>query len=106
MAQVLFAVTAGGADVAVKILRPAIAAAFARDVGLFLWLAELVERTQPGLRRLKPVEVVRTLAETVRIEMDLRLEAAAASGLAENFAGDPDFRVPRAAWRRTTHPVP
>jgi ubiquinone biosynthesis protein len=105
IAQVHFAVTTGGEDVAVKILRPGIAAAFARDVDLFFWLAALVERTQPGLRRLKPVEVVRTLAETVRIEMDLRLEAAAASELAENFAGDPDFRVPRVDWQRTSQRV-
>jgi ubiquinone biosynthesis protein len=102
IAQVHFAVTTAGEDVAVKILRPGIAAAFARDVDLFYWLAALVERTQPGLRRLKPVEVVRTLAETVRVEMDLRLEAAAASELAENFIDDPGFRVPRVDWQRTS----
>src|SRR6266851_8415968 len=105
IAQVHFAVTTSGENVAVKILRPGIAAAFARDVDLFFWLAELVESTQPGLRRLRPVEVVRTLAETVRIEMDLRLEAAAASELAENFAGDADFRVPRVDWQRTSQRV-
>src|SRR5471032_2559856 len=105
IAQVHFAVAASGEDVAVKILRPGIALAFARDVDLFFWLADLVERTQPGLRRLKPVEVVRTLAETVRVEMDLRLEAAAASELAENFAGDPGFRVPRVDWQRTSQRV-
>jgi ubiquinone biosynthesis protein len=105
IAQVHFAVTASGEDVAVKVLRPGIAAAFARDVDLFFWLADLVERTQPGLRRLKPVEVVRTLAETVRMEMDLRLEAAAAAELAGNFAGDADFRVPRVDWQRTSQRV-
>jgi ubiquinone biosynthesis protein len=31
----------------------------------------------------------------------LRFEAAAASELAENFASDPGFRVPRVDWRRT-----
>jgi ubiquinone biosynthesis protein len=101
IAQVHFAVTIAGADVAVKILRPGIGIAFARDLDLFFWIADLVERSQPALRRLKPVEVVRTLAETVRTEMDLRLEAAAASELGENFAGDPDFRVPAVDWLRT-----
>jgi len=33
--------------------------------------------------------------------MDLRLEAAAASELAENFAGDATFRVPAVDWQRT-----
>jgi len=57
------------------------------------------------LRRLKPVEVVRTLAEVVQLEMDLRFEAAAATELAENFAGDPTFRVPRIDWLRTGRTV-
>jgi ubiquinone biosynthesis protein len=105
IAQVHFAVAADGGDVAVKILRPGIEAAFARDLDLFVWLAQLAERTQPALRRLKPVEVVRTLAETVRTEMDLRLEAAAASEFAENFAGDPEFHVPRVDWLRTARRV-
>jgi ubiquinone biosynthesis protein len=69
------------------------------------WLALLAERTQPQLRRLKPVEVVETFAATVRMEMDLRLEAAAASELAENFAGDPSYRVPAIDWRRTARRV-
>ena len=101
IAQVHFAQTTEGRDVAVKVLRPGIVEAFSRDLDLFLWLARLSERLQPLLRRLKPAEVVEMLAEVVRFEMDLRFEAAAASELAENFAGDPDFRVPRVDWRRT-----
>jgi len=105
IAQVHFARTVDGQDVAVKVLRPGIAQAFSRDLDLFLWLAGLIERWQPGLRRLKPVEVVRTLAEIVRVEMDLRFEAAAACELAENFLGDPGFRVPRIDWQRTGRTV-
>jgi len=105
IAQVHFAQTTDGREVAVKVLRPGIAAAFSRDLDLFLWLARLSERLQPLLRRLKPVEVVEMLAEVVQFEMDLRFEAAAASELAENFAGDPDFRVPRVDWRRTGRSV-
>jgi ubiquinone biosynthesis protein len=101
IAQVHFAVTTDGREVAVKVLRPGIARAFARDLDLFRWLARLIERTTPSLRRLKPVEVVETLAQSVQLEMDLRFEAAAASELAENFAGDPAFRVPQVDWPRT-----
>jgi ubiquinone biosynthesis protein len=105
IAQVHFAHTGEGAEVAVKVLRPGIREAFARDLDLFLWLAGLGERLQPALRRLKPVEVVQTLAEVVSFEMDLRLEAAAAAELGENFAGDPNFRVPRVDWLRTGRTV-
>ena len=101
IAQVHFATTTDGRDVAVKVLRPGIEDVFAGDMALAQWLAEWVERTQPSLRRLKPVEVVRTLAESVAVEMDLRLEAAAASELAENTAGDAGFRVPAVDWQRT-----
>jgi len=95
----------GAVEVAVKVLRPGIERAFARDLDLLQWLAELVERTQPKLRRLRPVAVVRSFAETVRLEMDLRLEAAAAVELAANFAGDPSYRVPEVDWRRTARRV-
>ena len=105
IAQVHFAVTTDGRPVAVKVVRPGIARAFARDLELLLWLAQLTERTQPSLRRLKPVDVVMTFTESVQLEMDLRFEAAAASELAENFAGDPTFHVPQVDWRRTGRTV-
>ena len=105
IAQVHFATTADGAEVAVKVLRPKVEAVFARDLDLMYWVARLVERARPDLRRLKPVEVVRTFEETVLLEMDLRMEAAAAAELAENFAGDRDFLVPEVDWQRTSRRV-
>lgn len=105
IAQVHYATIAGddGAaqDVAVKVLRPNIEKALARDLDLLLWCAEWLVRTQPGLRRLKPVEAVGTFARVIAMEMDLRMEAAAASELGENFIGDPTFQVPAVDWRRT-----
>ncbi len=105
IAQVHFAETGDGREVAVKVLRPGVEAAFQRDLDLFFWLARLIEHTQPALRRLRPVAVVESIAGWIEIEMDLRLEAAAASELAENFADDPDFRVPAVDWQRTSRRV-
>jgi ubiquinone biosynthesis protein len=110
IAQVHYATVAAdddhaGGDVAVKVLRPGIERAFARDLELLYWLATLIERTQPRLRRLKPVTVVRLFEETVRIEMDLRMEAAAAAELADNFADDETYRVPPVDWQRTSRRV-
>lgn len=101
IAQVHFAETHDGDKVAVKVLRPGIEARFRQDIELFLWLARLVERTRPALRRLRPLEVVRTFEASVNIEMDLRLEAAAASELRENTENDTGFRVPKIDWVRT-----
>ncbi len=105
IAQVHFAVTTDGRDVAVKVLRPAIERAFERDLDLFYWMAELVERTQPRFRRLKPVDSVSAFADVVRVEMDLRMEAAAAEELGENFADDPGYRAPTIDWDRTAQRV-
>lgn len=103
--QVHFAETTDGKPVAVKILRPGIEAAFRRDINLFAWIAETMERAYPASRRLKPREVVRTLEAVVASELDLRLEAAAAAELAENFADDPTFVVPQVDWQRTAQRV-
>ena len=101
IAQVHFAVTKDGREVAVKVLRPNIEVAFARDLELLNWGANLIERVRPNLRRLKLSKVVQTLADSVDIEMDLRFEAAAATELLENFNDDPDFKVPKVDWGRT-----
>lgn len=101
IAQVHFATTTDGREVAVKVLRPDIERKFERDLDLFYWLAEMVERVAPSMRRLRPVDVVRTFEEWARVEMDLRLEGAAASELADNCVEDDGFRVPRVDWQRT-----
>lgn len=105
IAQVHFAVTPEGKEVAVKVLRPRIEVAFQRDIDLMFWLARLVERRLPRYRRLKPVEVVETFANTVRIELDLRFEAAAAEELRANTKDDADFYVPSVDWERTAKRV-
>jgi ubiquinone biosynthesis protein len=101
IAQVHFATTVEGDDVAVKVLRPGIEQAFAIDLDLLRWIAEKAERLAPASRRLRPTDVIETLAETVAEEMDLRLEAAAGEELRANFEGDDAFRVPAMDWTRT-----
>jgi len=101
IAQVHFATTTEGRDVAVKVLRPGIEQAFRRDLDLFYWLAGLALRAHPALRRLKPLEVIRMFEETTRIEMDLRMEGAACSEFGENFKNDATFKVPQVDWERT-----
>jgi ubiquinone biosynthesis protein len=102
IAQVHYAVTSEGEPVAVKVLRPGIEAAFARDLDLMFWIAEWLERSQPKLMRFRPLAVAETFRAMCRVELDLRLEAAAATELAQNFAGDTTYRVPTIDWRRTT----
>jgi len=97
----------GGSDhsVAVKVLRPGIEHRFQRDLDAFFFVARLVERHSAQGQRLRLISTVDTLARSVAIEMDLRLEAAAFSELADNTKGDNDFRVPAVDWERTARRV-
>ena len=91
--------------VAIKVLRPNVHARFRRDLGDFFFVAEKAETYSADARRLRLVEVINTMSRSVSMEMDLRLEAAALSEMAENTRDDPDFRVPTVDWDRTTHNV-
>jgi ubiquinone biosynthesis protein len=91
--------------VAVKVLRPDVAARFRRDLTDFFFVARQAEIYSAEARRLRLVEVINTMSRSVTMEMDLRLEAAAMSEMAENTREDPDFRVPTVDWDRTTHNV-
>ena len=91
--------------VAVKVLRPGIERRFQADLDAFRFAAGAAESISAEARRLRFVEVIDTLARSVAIEMDLRLEAAAIAEMAENTKDDPDFRVPAVDWARTAHNV-
>jgi ubiquinone biosynthesis protein len=91
--------------VAVKILRPGVREAFARDLRAFAFFARLAEACSIEARRLRFVALVDTLAQSVALELDLRMEAAAASELYERTRGEAEFRVPHIDWARTSSSV-
>ena len=91
--------------VAVKVLRPGIARRFDIDQNAFAFAARKAEESSAEARRLRLVETVATLRRSISLEMDLRLEAAALSEMAENTKDDPGFRVPAIDWDRTTKDV-
>ena len=92
-------------DMAVKVLRPGIEKRFKRDLDSYFFAARMIERLHAPSRRLRPVAVVDTLAKSVAIEMDLRMEAAAISEMAENTKEDEGFRVPLVDWTRSAKRV-
>jgi ubiquinone biosynthesis protein len=91
--------------VAVKVLRRGVEDAFAKDLEAFSEAAKWLIWFKPSLARLRPQEAVATLARSVAMELDLRMEAAACDELAEAFAGDAEFRVPKVDWDRTSRTV-
>ena len=99
------ATPSGPRKVAIKVVRPGVRQRFAHDLEAMYLVARMQERLMPSARRLRPVEVTRTLEQTTKVEMDLRLEAAALSEIAENTRDDPGFRVPKVDWERTGRDV-
>ncbi len=91
--------------VAVKILRPDVEKRFKRDLDSYYFAAGLVEKFYPPARRLRPLAVVDNLKHTTDLEMDLRLEAAAISEMADNLQPDEGIRVPTVDWLRTSKRV-
>jgi ubiquinone biosynthesis protein len=105
VAQVHKARTTEGEVVAVKILRPSIERRFAADISSFGFAARMIERLSREGRRLRPVATVRTLEASMKLELDLRMEASALGEIAQNTKNDPGFRVPKVNWPRTSKRV-
>jgi ubiquinone biosynthesis protein len=91
-------VAATGRDVAIKVLRPGIERAFRRDIDAFYFAARTVEVLAPFARRLRPTDVIAHFDGVVQGELDLRLEASAASEFAANTENDKGMTVPHVAW--------
>ena len=98
VAQVHLAVLKDGTEVAVKVLRPGVERAIAKDVLLLETAAGLLELLWQDGRRLKPREVVAEFARHLDDELDLVREAANASLLRRNFADSPQLAVPAIHW--------
>ena len=98
VAQVHLAVLKGGVEVAVKVLRPGVEQAIAKDVLLLETAAGLVELLWADGRRLKPREVVAEFARHLDDELDLVREAANASLLRRNFSQSNLLAVPAIHW--------
>ena len=88
--------------VAVKILRPGVEKAIFSDLRFFKWCANFLSSIDKEFAFLRLSEAVDIFEELTKNEMDLRLEAAAANELDENFKNDDRFVVPRVFWELTT----
>jgi len=100
IAQVHRAVTTDGRTVAVKVLRPGVEARVASAIDTYQWAAAKVEALGGEAARLRPRAVIAAFKRWTERELDLRLEAASASELADD-PGDPDMKVPAIDWART-----
>lgn len=87
-----------GRKVAVKVLRPGVERRVAADIRTMRLAARIAETLGPEARRLDPRGLVEAVARSLELELDMRLEAAGASELAEIMAKDPFMRAPAVVW--------
>jgi ubiquinone biosynthesis protein len=98
IAQVHAARLLDGREVVVKVLRPGMREVIGRDLEVLHALAALAHDYWPESRRFRTKEVVHQYETTILNELDLMREAANASQLKRNFAGDPKLHVPEVYW--------
>lgn len=105
IAQVHRARLKDGREVAVKVLRPRIEPEVTAEFRAFSRVARLIEGLSADTKRMEPVRFINTLKAAAAMELDLRMEAAAASALKENLAGTAGVRVPEIIWPLTARRV-
>ena len=98
IAQVHKATLLSGEVVAIKILRPNIHKRMRNDMDVLHMVAGMAESLIPSSRRLGPKKFVETADRAVMLELDLRLEASAASELSEPSKETGLFNVPKIYW--------
>ncbi|MBU1325959.1 MAG: 2-polyprenylphenol 6-hydroxylase [Alphaproteobacteria bacterium] len=103
LAQAHPARLADGRKVAVKVLRPGVERRVARGLDAMRLAARLAERFVEPSRRLEPRAFVEIVARSMQIELDMRLEAAAASELGDVMAkaradGRAHMSAPAVIW--------
>lgn len=87
-----------GETVAIKVLRPNIQKRMTRDMDVIAMVAKLAHSAVPHMRRLQPKAFVAEARRAVMLELDLRLEAAAASEMSDIADATGLFRVPAIHW--------
>lgn len=87
-----------GRKVAVKILRPRIEEIIAADIAMMRLTARLIAFFSPTSRRLEPEAFVEAVAQSLLLELDLRLEASAADELGAIINSEPYMSAPKIVW--------
>jgi len=87
-----------GREVAVKVLRPGIERRVAADAAALSLAAHLISSLIPAARRLEPCAFAATVVRALRLELDLRFEAAGADELRQAMTADGFMSAPKIVW--------
>lgn len=103
--QVHAACLPNGEEVVVKVQRPGVAEAIARDLNILLDLADLVTQHTAFGRQYDVRELMQEFAFNLGCELDYSREGKNADQFRQAFASDPDIHIPKIHWDYTTERV-
>lgn len=101
IAQVHKARLKTGEIVAVKVLRPGIMQTYENDIQFLEFCVKIILIVTKTAKRLKLVEVMAVFKRSLKSELDLRSEAAAASKLHDNYGNGNHLLIPKVYWDLT-----
>ncbi len=105
IAQVHAAQLKDGRDVVVKVLRPGVEEAIARDIQMLYTLAALFNQVYKEAPRFRMIESVREFEQNLSDELDLQREAANAALMRRNFIDSEILRIPQVHFDYTRQRV-
>ncbi len=105
VAQVHRARLRTGEEVAVKVQRPGIQELMEEDILIMLFVANLIERFIPPLRKNQPVMLVQEFSRWTDGELYFRQEGKNALHFAYFFKDDPRVRIPKIFREHTTRKI-
>ncbi len=105
IAQVHLATLYDGREVAVKVQRPGIRDIIRDDIGIFYYIANLMERHYPESRIFNPKGVIDEFSRVVNREMDFLFEASSMERMAKELRTEKGVLVPPVIREFTTRRV-
>lgn len=105
VAQAHKAVLHCGGVVAVKVLRPDIKAKCTQDLKILNFLVRIILRSYPKTNNFKLLEVLKIFEDSMKMELNLRMEGANSSELKDNLSHDARIYIPPVYWDLTTEKV-
>lgn len=91
--------------VAIKVQRPKIKELFDADIDILYHLASLIEHHFPGLKEIKPTEIVKEFEKYTKNELDYITEANNIEIFYNNFRKSKTVKIPNVYWDFTTSKV-
>jgi ubiquinone biosynthesis protein len=100
--QVHHAILPNGQAVVVKVQRPGIEAIVEADLDLLLRQARFLEKRSETMRDYNVLAIAEELAQSLREELDYKIEGRNAERMRTNLSDDPRFVVPQVYWSLTS----